>query len=153
MRIIAREAVARSFIWQHVLAAVVSFGVAGLVILGRSPPVKITGSWIDGQKMPGGLISVTRQAQWLRSDCTETYITPDLIDSLGYHHVMATVFGGRQTDLPILTREWRIPYTMPLGPASYSATITFFCPPFGSLWPITVEMPTEHFVVMSGPDP
>jgi hypothetical protein len=137
------------FGWQHLIAAASAIAVVGLAVWSRTPPIDLVNSVVETPMVPpGGMLVVGRKVKWLRSDCTEVFISASLIDTRGFIHPIDAKFLG----VPVMTsdtrREWPVPWTMPTGDAIYRAQITFHCPPFFGTWPIVIRLPEIKFMVM-----
>ena len=129
---------------HHVLPAVVSLIVAGLLWWGRTPPVEVLESEIVTPKVaPGGFFTIDRKLRSLRSDCWGAEVDGWLWDSLvpPHPHSLGTVYLG-QSELARRgsNRAWQVPFAMPLGKACYVSRVIFSCFPFYSLWPIEMTL-------------
>ena len=134
--------------WQHIAAFAFAVAVSGLGISSRIIPIEIVGGSITPQVKSGDFIVITRQISWARSDCTSLTIASELVDSIGYSRSQAQRVPAIPTLATRTSREWQVPFTMPLGKSVYRARVAFACFPFHELWPLVVQLPDLEFEVV-----
>ena len=120
------------------------------VVWGRTPPIEVTSSRLVPETVaPGSAIHIERMIRRVRPGCGRGVVTVTLVDSHRVIHRMEPLPApsGRPPADGVVGATWPIPDTMPEGESIFRSFVTFSCYPFFGLWPVTVSLPDEGFVV------
>ena len=137
---------------QHVSAGLVVLVFAVLISWQRLTPITVNDSKTTTPEIYAGeKLEVVRNVTWHRVDCSNVSITSDIVDVLGFNHILTPQYLGAPDLKTVSDREWPTPFILPYGKSVYKAKITFLCPPLYNLYPNTIDLPDLEFVVREAP--
>ena len=125
----------------------IAMGAAVLFLLSRSEPIAVVGNQITPEVEPGGSITVTREVDWYRPDCTEAAVSAVITDSMQFNHLLDAKVIPIRREMDT-SRTFMVPFAIPWGRTIYQSDLTFSCAPFFKAWPIKVRLPELEFQVL-----